>query len=344
MATAAEAVHLNNLGAAYMNQQQFARALNLFRRVAALNPILEIAKINEGIALANLQKYDLAIKVLTPFTKNDHGNAHAWYTLGLIYTNQSDSEIWRHAFKPAATLVRNDPDVFYFIGTAESELGQNEKAIVAFQHALELNPFHASAEFGLARALQRLGDSEKARQHLARFQHMVQSKLSVPMSQTYGDQGALSLALTAAGGAHPSSTPIPVHFSDFTRDSGLTLSFARLIGTAGANQIGSGACFLDFDNDGRPDLFLADGGTQGGMALFHNTGRGKFEDITEKAGLDPKMHAIACAAGDYDNDGHTDLAVTTADRVLLFHNQGDGTFKDVTEAAGIRSQGAPLAS
>src|SRR5947207_12960070 len=53
----AEAVHLNNLGAAYMNQQQFARALNLFRRAAALNPRLEIARLNEGIALANLQKY-----------------------------------------------------------------------------------------------------------------------------------------------------------------------------------------------------------------------------------------------------------------------------------------------
>src|SRR5262245_28356117 len=78
------------------------------------------------------------------------------------------------------------------------------------------------------------------------------------------------------------------------------------------------------------------------MALFRNTGRGQFENVTQKAGFDPKLHAIACAAGDYDNDGHTDLAVTTVDRVLLFHNQGNGTFKDVTEAAGIRSQNPPL--
>ncbi|HZD94111.1 MAG TPA: CRTAC1 family protein, partial [Candidatus Sulfotelmatobacter sp.] len=77
---------------------------------------------------------------------------------------------------------------------------------------------------------------------------------------------------------------------------------------------------------------------QGGLTLFHNTGRGKFDDVTQKAGFDPKMHAIACAAGDYDNDGHTDLAVTTSDRVLLFHNQGDSTFKEVTEIAGIHAQ------
>ena len=162
------------------------------------------------------------------------------------------------------------------------------------------------------------------------------------MSLTYGDQGSLSLALTAGSAAQPSSTPITVRFSDVTRGSGLSSSSAEKGDAAKANQIGPGACFLDFDDDGRPDLFLADAGTQGGIALLHNAGRGKFEDVTQKAGFDPKLHAIACAAGDYDNDGHTDLAVTTSDRVLLFHNQGDGTFKDVTETTGIRSQSKPV--
>ena len=339
---ATEAVHLNNLGAAYMNQQQFALALNLFRRAAALNPKLEIAKINEGIALANLQKYGPASTVLNMLLKKDPGNAHAWYTLGLVYKNQGNSERSLDAFQTAARLAQNDPDVFYFIGLAQTELGQNEKAVAAFQHALELNPYHASAEFGLARSLQRLGEADKAREHLARFQHMVQSKLGIPMSQIYGDQGALSLALTAGSATQPSSTSIPVRFSDITRDSGLASRSMEKEVTAAANRIGPGACFLDFDNDGRPDLFLADAGAQAGIALFHNTGQGKLEDVTKKAGFDPGLHAIACAAGDYDNDGHTDLAITTGERVLLFHNQGDGTFKDVTETAGIHSQSAPL--
>src|SRR5262249_24211643 len=96
----------NTRGPANRSQSKFPRALTLFRRAAGLNPRLEIAKINEGIALAYLQKYDLAIKVLAPFTKKDQGNAHAWYTLGLIYKNQSDSEKSLHAFEAAATLVR----------------------------------------------------------------------------------------------------------------------------------------------------------------------------------------------------------------------------------------------
>src|SRR5215467_11975137 len=101
IAPTTEATHLNNLGAAYMNQQQFARALGLFRRAAALNPKLEIAKINQGIALANLQKYESAITVLTPFTKKNHANAHAWYTLGLVYKNEANSEKSLEAFEAA---------------------------------------------------------------------------------------------------------------------------------------------------------------------------------------------------------------------------------------------------
>lgn len=336
--TPADANRLNNLGAAYMNQQEFARALSLFRQAATLNPKLEIARLNQAIALTNLQKYAPAIAILNGLLKKNPENPNAWYALGLIYKSQAEPGKSLEAFQAAARSAPTDPDVFYFIGMARSELGQNQEAVLAFQHALELDPFHASAEFGMARALQRLGQADKAREHLARFQHLVQSKLGVPMSLTYGDQGPLSLAMTVAGGAQPSANPIPVRFSDISNQAGLTSSRRTE-----ANQIGSGSCFLDFDKDGHPDLFLADGGPQGGIALFHNTGRGKFEDVTKKAGLDPELHAVACAAGDYDNDGYTDLTITTNERVLLFHNQGDGTFKDVTAVAGIRSPAAPLA-
>ncbi len=339
-----EAARLINLGAAYMNQQQFQRALNLFRQAAALDPKLEIAKVNQGIALVNLQKYDLAQTILNNVLKLNPKNSQAWYTLGLMYKNQSQPERALDAFQSAARLEPSDPDVFYFIGLVQAEMDRQQPAIAAFQHALQLNQFHASAEFGLAKAFQRAGDAEKAREHLARFQHLVQSKLGVPMSLTYGDQGALSLALQVLSAAQPSTAPIPVHFVDISGASGLPASSSEPSSRTTDNDPGSGACFFDLDNDGRPDLFLARGGVQGGIVLFRNGGAGKFEDITKKAGLDPALQAIACAAGDYDNDGHTDLAITTADRVLLFHNEGNGTFKDVTESVGIHTQHPPLAA
>lgn len=340
--SAADAIRLNNLGAAYMNQQEFAHALRLFRQAGALNPKLEMARLNQAIALANLQKYAPATTILNALLKKNPENAHAWYALGLIYKSQANSQKSLAAFQSAAKFAPDDPQVFYFIGVEQSELDQNQEAVAAFQHALELDPFHASAEFGMARSLQRMNQADKAREHLARFQHLVQSKLGVPMSLTYGDQGPLSLAMTAAGAAQPSPNPIPVRFADVTNDSGL--SFATPTRRPDDPiDVGSGACFLDFDSDGHPDLFLAAGGPQGGLALLHNTGRGKFENVTQKAGFDTRLNAIACAAGDYDNDGYTDLAITTKDSVLLFHNQGDGTFKDITGSAGIRSATAPLA-
>ena len=65
------------------------------------------------------------------------------------------------------------------------------------------------------------------------------------------------------------------------------------------------------------------------MSLYHNLGNGKFEDVTVKAGLDPKMHAIVCTSGDYDNDGFVDLAVSPERPRAVLHNERNGTFKDV---------------
>jgi Tfp pilus assembly protein PilF len=336
----ADAIHLNNLGTAYMNQQQFKRALELFQRAAALDAKLEAPKLNQAIALLNLQQYGPSLSTLEKIVKTGSDKARAWYNIGLVYKNQGDPGKAVDAFQHAAQLAPDDPDVFYFSGVMLSQIGQQKEAIAAFQHALELNQFHASAEFGLSRALQRAGENDKAREHLARFQHLTQAKLGVPMSLVYGDQGKLSLAVQAGNAEQPTAATVRVRFADITREAGL--EFSPPAGNVRQNHFGPGACFFDLDNDGRPDLFLADGGPQGGSALFRNLGNGKFEDITRKAGIDPQWHGIACAAADYDNDGHTDLALTTTEHVLLLHNEGDGTLKDVTDAVGIHMQSHSL--
>src|SRR5438874_4305141 len=109
-----------------------------------------------------------------------------------------------------------------------------------------------------------------------------------------------------------------------------------------ATFLGPGACLLDYDGDGRSDVLLASGGKSGGMSLYHNRGDGRFEDVTRSAGFDPRVQAIGCSAGDYDNDGAPDLAVTIVGKVFLFHNQKNGKFKDDTEISGIRAEGLNL--
>ncbi len=75
--------------------------------------------------------------------------------------------------------------------------------------------------------------------------------------------------------------------------------------------------------------------SKGNSHLLRNLGNGKFEDVTEKAGLAGVGMGFGCAAGDFDNDGKTDLAVCEADGVRLFHNEGGGKFADVTQKTGI---------
>ena len=131
-------------------------------------------------------------------------------------------------------------------------------------------------------------------------------------------------------------------------------------GVAGAGYT-MGVAVADYDNDGKPDIFVA--GVDRDI-IYHNLGNGKFEDATLKAGIASKGWAVAAGWFDYDNDGKLDLWVvhyttwslpddrycgdaTRGIRVYchpkyftglpstLYRNRGDGTFEDVTAKAGL---------
>jgi tetratricopeptide (TPR) repeat protein len=334
-----EAARYNNLGVAYMNQQLFEKALKSFEQASKLDPGMEIAKLNQGIALLNLQRVDDAKAALDQATRQDPKDPHAWYNLGLYYKNSSEAERAIEAFRRVVALAPNDADSWYFLGTVYAQAKQYPQAIDSFEHALKLNPLHASAEFGLSRAYQQSGDSPSARQHLVKFQYIKDNKLGAPMSLAYGEQGQYSRAEESPAIADKVPPQIKVKFVEATRESGIVTQAARGEAADLASFLGSGACFLDYDDDGKIDLLVADGGPRGGVGLYHNLGGGKFEDVTKKAGLDPAEHAVSCAAGDYDNDGFTDLALSFNGRVQLLRNEKNGTFKDVSESAGIKPGG-----
>ncbi|MBS1850208.1 MAG: VCBS repeat-containing protein [Acidobacteria bacterium] len=341
-APSAAAARMNNLGVAYMNQQNFEKGFKAFQSAATLDPTLQVARLNEGIALLGQGKVDDAKPLLEEAVKRDPNQLHAWYNLGLLYKNSANPEAAVDAFRRVTTADPSDPTAWYFLGAVYAQIKQFPQAIDAFQHALKLDPLHASAEFGLSRAWQQSGDTAQARQHLQRFQYITQNKLGSPMGLAYGDQGKYSLAEESPGAVEKALPPIAVKFVDVSKQAGLA-SIADA-GAAGdlASYLGSGACFLDYDGDDRLDIFLPDNGPQGGMGLLHNLGGGKLEDVTKKAGLDPSLHAIGCTAGDFDNDGLTDLAVSLNGRVLLLHNEKNGVFKDVGESAGLKSDGFNL--
>ncbi|HSZ61528.1 MAG TPA: FG-GAP-like repeat-containing protein [Terriglobales bacterium] len=337
-----EAARLNNIGVAYMNQQLFEKALKSFEAAAAADPALQITTVNRGVALLNLQRLDAAKALLEKAVKDNPNDAHAWYNLGLYYKNSSDAGAAVDAFRRVTEIDPNDADSWYFLGSTYAQLKQFPEAIEAFEHALKLDPHHASAQFGLARSYQQSGEADPAHEAMKKFQYITQNKLGAPISLAYGEQGKYSRAEESPQVVEKVPAQIPVTFVDVTAEAGLTSKDVPLQPGKHYPQavlLGSGACFLDYDTDGRVDIFVADNGPDGGIGLFHNLGNGKFEDLTKKAGLDPALHGVGCTAGDYDNDGATDLAVSFDDQVMLLHNEKDGTFRDVTRKAGIKSGG-----
>ncbi len=147
--------------------------------------------------------------------------------------------------------------------------------------------------------------------------------------------------------------PQAVWFKDTTSDAGIV--FRHRNGNTGRKYLpeimSGGACALDFDVDGRVDLFLVQSGPVPGdpranavfgavadrrSRLFRNTGGGVFVDVTETARI-PDAPGYGCGAvsADYDNDGFPDIFIAALGRNTLLRNRGDGTFEDVTDAAKV---------
>jgi len=139
-------------------------------------------------------------------------------------------------------------------------------------------------------------------------------------------------------------------FVDVAAASGL--SRVLLAGRPGKEHLldsaGSGVAFLDYDRDGRLDVYLPngwrlDGGRvveRGHAALYRGMPDGTFRDVTDEAGVGGEGEwGTGVVAADYDGDGWTDLFVSSFGRNVLYRNRGDGRFENVAARAGVEAPG-----
>jgi enediyne biosynthesis protein E4 len=157
------------------------------------------------------------------------------------------------------------------------------------------------------------------------------------------------------------AAPAPnVQFSEVAQKVGIDFEQAN---SATSNKylletMGGGVALLDYDSDGRLDVFFTNGARledpmPAGKApakadrkywnrLYRQNPDATFTNVTEKAGLTgmpQDRYDMGAAVGDYDNDGFPDLYVTSYGANTLYRNNGDGTFRDVTAKAGVAGSG-----
>ena len=142
-------------------------------------------------------------------------------------------------------------------------------------------------------------------------------------------------------GGYPAETPVERRVEMKAGLSPTALRYRDVAQEIGLDKTsgGRGTAVFDIDGDGELDVIIS--AVSGGCGVYRNNGDGTFRDASVGSGLDACVNAWGISAGDYDNDGRTDLFVTRLGffdgQAALYHNNGDGTFTDVTREAGVSS-------
>lgn len=137
----------------------------------------------------------------------------------------------------------------------------------------------------------------------------------------------------------------PVTFTDVTSAAGISfVNYTSPDKKYIVESMSGGVAFLDFDNDGKLDIYLLNSFTVEAVlkhearpkaALYRNLGNGRFQDVAAQAGVAEPGWTMGVTVGDYDNDGFDDLYVTCFGPNKLYRNLGNGKFQDVTDKAGV---------
>jgi tetratricopeptide (TPR) repeat protein len=231
------------------------------------------------------------------------------------------------------------PRVYNLRGRIEEERGNFEIAVREYGRALAADTKMSQAWSGLASALYKLGNYEEARTSATAALRLDPSDadakrvLARVMRTTpaKADVGAEPAAprLTRVEGA------IDFHLEHFPTPE------KHLVST-----MTGGLAAFDYDNDGRLDLFFANGaelpslkktGPRFWNRLYRNRGNYQFEDVTEQQRLQGEGFAMGAAAADFDGDGRVDLFVPGVGRNLLYRNTAGG-FVEVAKVAGVRDE------
>ncbi len=298
-------------------QNRPAEAIASFQKVLAIDPQDVGANVNLGQLYAQQRKYPEAIAVLRPAVAAEPYNTTALYNLGTALLRGGQREEGQKIIQQFQALRERGSGTT--LGTNYLEQGRYAEALAStgFEPGLvDMNPPEVKFIDVTASVLP-AGDWPAADA----------SADGAVVLFDYDLDGDLDL-LEAAGARQRLARNDGGKFVDVTAQSGaLAKALEKATPAAGTSAVAG-----DYDNDGKPDLFIL---RAGASALYHNDGNGSFSDTTVAAKI-PRSGSAAGAIAfvDYDHDGDLDLFIGGQPQLLL-RNNGDRTFTDQTAEAKL---------
>ena len=320
------AYRANNIGVAYLEQFDYAKAAESFHQALKIDSKLKIANINLAIALFNAQDIEAALTAAKTAAELAPDKPQPLYMLGLIARNQNRTEDAVAFFKKVLEFDPNDVGANVNLGQIYIQQRNYAEAEKNFRRAIEAEPYNSTALYNLATVLLRNDAREAGRQLMKNFQDLRQSGAATSIGQNYLEQGryAEAIASTGAESELVDKTAPKILFQE--TNTGLENVKPE------KSPALRGAAFFDFDSDGDSDIVLTNP-----AKIFRNDG-GKFVDMTKVSGDFTKIsndNGYRVITGDFDNDNLNDIFVLRQKQNTLYKNLGGGKFSDVTADAKI---------
>lgn len=315
----------NNLGVAYLEQFNYARAATQFETALAVDGTFVPARVN--LAIARFYEPDLAAAqaAATAAANAPGAPPHADFVLGLIARTENREDDAMAAFR---RVLQADPDdVASLVNLGQLHLQRREyaEAVPVFSRAVDLEPYNVSALYNLAVAQTRAGQRELGAATTAKFQALRETGYGTTYSNTYLEQGRYAEAILSTG-AEPDLVPVEAPRLAYT-----SAGFAPGESSRPVAAIAAG----DLDNDGRADIIVL---TDSGFDLYKTTPGPSPRRVRPSSWpVAPSLAPRGAVVADLNNDGRADLLVHGRGGIAIFQ-QKDGTtldFDDVTAASRI---------
>ncbi len=325
---------LRALGLAYMEEEKFPEAIEVYQKAASMETASASDVINLGIAYYHGDHNDQSMDYLHEGLQRDSDNLYAHYTLGLAYKKIGDSTQAMQSFRRVVEQDDTDPASLYNLGLALSQLKQLEKAARWFQQTIEHDPEHSSAYYQLLLYYSRNQQMDKALEMQKKFRQLKQNEEQRPPNAV--DEGKFlgPIEFDLPPHEHPNWT------SDLRPAFEPASSWQQAFNASLGREIDSCLLLLSHPEVQQTTAIVRTKDND----ILHCTIDAKGEIQTSQSL--PLAHSTwsGCTVADYDNDGLQDFFIyhedtETSPSAALLRQKEDGSFEDVTSSAGIDTSG-----